>query len=105
LGGKAEEKNAHFCATERETEKAQITQTTLFSPPLWSMPESTFLKSCLEMSNKADAARTQAAQKQLDRPYPSLQTAAFQTDAFQMKKKIVTAFKFKAGYTPFFPFK
>lgn len=52
------------------------------------MPKSTFLKSCLEMSNKADEALTQTAQeKELDRPYPCLQMATVQTDAFQTKKK------------------
>lgn len=63
VGGKGGEKNTHFCATERKTEKAQITQTTPFSSPLWSMPKLTFLKSCLEMSNKADEALTQVAQE------------------------------------------
>lgn len=39
------------------------------------------------MSNKADEAVTQTAQeKELDRPYPCLQMAAVQADAFQMKK-------------------
>lgn len=39
------------------------------------------------MSNKGDEALTQQAQeKQLDRPYPTLQMATFQTDAFKIKK-------------------
>lgn len=59
------------------------------------------------MSNKADEAVTQTAQeKELDRPYPRLQMATVQADAFQMKK-IVTAFKFHATHTQlvffFFP--
>lgn len=57
------------------------------------------------MSDKADEALTQTAQeKELDRPYPCLQMATVQTDAFQIKKKKknVTAFKFKASYTRFF---
>lgn len=56
------------------------------------------------MSNKADEAVTQTAQeKELDRPYPCLQMATVQADAFQMKK-IVTAFKFHATHTQLFFF-